>query len=189
MVKRREAIIDGTVSVLLKLGLAKMTLDDVAVESGVSRATVYRYFPGGRDELLDALVLRELEQFVGGLSEAVQGQDSLDDLLVAVLMRGHRQMVENRLLQVTWESEPNELLARLNPRSYVLEDVVLDFLVDQLSRVGHPADEVAADADYLQRMVLSFLDNQGSWDLGDEAAVRRLVETQFLSSIGLESTE
>ena len=32
-------------------GLAKVTIDDIATEAGVSRATLYRLFPGGKDVL------------------------------------------------------------------------------------------------------------------------------------------
>lgn len=181
---RRAGILEATARVVIKIGLAKMSLDDVATQAGVSRATIYRHFSGGRDELLDALVMRELENFVAGLAEAVLEQQNLEDMFVMGLMRGHSQMVENELLHVTWDREPAELAERLGPRSYVLEDAVREFLADQLRRFDHPTDQIDADAEYLQRMVLSYIDNQGSWDLTDEAQVRRLVRAQFLSSVG-----
>ena len=44
-------------------GIAKVTIDDIAAEAGVSRATLYRMFPGGKDVLFEALRVRELEDF------------------------------------------------------------------------------------------------------------------------------
>lgn len=35
-------------------GIAKTTLDDIAEESGISRATIYRMYPGGRRALVEA---------------------------------------------------------------------------------------------------------------------------------------
>ena len=48
----RVRIIDATLVCLARHGTVKTTVDDIARESGVSRATVYRAFPGGRDEIL-----------------------------------------------------------------------------------------------------------------------------------------
>ena len=56
----RVRIIDGTLACLARHGTAKTTVDDIARESGVSRATVYRAFPGGRDEILGAVVDTEM---------------------------------------------------------------------------------------------------------------------------------
>ena len=53
-------IIDGTLACLARHGTAKTTVDDIAREPGVSRATVYRAFPGGRDEILGAVVDTEM---------------------------------------------------------------------------------------------------------------------------------
>ena len=50
----RVRIIDGTLICLARHGTMKTTVDDIARRSGVSRATVYRVFPGGRDEILGA---------------------------------------------------------------------------------------------------------------------------------------
>jgi AraC-like DNA-binding protein len=43
----RVRIIDATLACLARHGTAKTTVDDIARQAGVSRATVYRAFPGG----------------------------------------------------------------------------------------------------------------------------------------------
>ena len=40
-------------------GLAKTSLEDVATEAGLSRATLYRWFAGGRDQLITETVAWE----------------------------------------------------------------------------------------------------------------------------------
>jgi len=47
-------VLGATVECVARWGLSKTTLDDVARAAGVSRATVYRLFPGGRDVLVRA---------------------------------------------------------------------------------------------------------------------------------------
>src|ERR671914_708763 len=46
-------------------------MDDVAREARVSRPTVYRHFPGGRDALLRDVVAWESARFVNDLTRAV----------------------------------------------------------------------------------------------------------------------
>ena len=43
----RERLLQATYACVARWGLAKTTVEDAAREAGVSRATVYRYFPGG----------------------------------------------------------------------------------------------------------------------------------------------
>ena len=46
-------------AVIDRSGLRGARMEDIAAEAGVARATVYRTFPGGRDELVAAVVERE----------------------------------------------------------------------------------------------------------------------------------
>ena len=56
-------VLDATKRCCERWGIAKVTIDDIAAEAGVSRATIYRMFPGGKDVLFEALRVRELEEF------------------------------------------------------------------------------------------------------------------------------
>ena len=64
-------ILDAAKACCERWGFAKVTIDDIAAESGVSRATLYRLFPGGKDVLFDALRVRELEEFFALLASQV----------------------------------------------------------------------------------------------------------------------
>ena len=64
---RRIRIIDATLDAWPIHGTAKTTVDDIARAAGVSRATVYREFPGGRDELLAAVVDTEVARLFSAL--------------------------------------------------------------------------------------------------------------------------
>ena len=48
---------------IARWGVAKTTLDDIAREAGVSRATVYRTLPGGKDRLLAVVLDHEVGRF------------------------------------------------------------------------------------------------------------------------------
>jgi len=53
----------------------------IASALGVSRATVYRVFPGGKDELLRAAVGWEMGRFFGRLAESVAGAPDFASLV------------------------------------------------------------------------------------------------------------
>ena len=57
-----DRVLDATERCCEKWGIAKVTVEDIAAESGVSRATIYRMFPGGKDVLFEALRVWRREQ-------------------------------------------------------------------------------------------------------------------------------
>lgn len=63
-------IFKGAQAALAQYGISKLTMSDVCRAAGVSRATVYRYFPG-RDELLKELSLWEEACFHDDLSQSL----------------------------------------------------------------------------------------------------------------------
>ena len=64
--ERREQLLDAAREVMLRYGYRKATLEDVAQQAGVSRATVYNYF-SNKEELFRAII----SQVVQRLREAV----------------------------------------------------------------------------------------------------------------------
>src|SRR3546814_1855997 len=78
----RDRLIDAAETCFTRFGVAKTTLEDIATEAGVSRATVYRYFEGGRDEIILGVVLREGREFLAALGRRVQREETLGDAIV-----------------------------------------------------------------------------------------------------------
>ncbi|MEQ0558536.1 TetR/AcrR family transcriptional regulator [Amycolatopsis sp. NEAU-NG30] len=63
----RRRIVEAATACLDRVGLAKTNLSDVAAEAGVTRQTVYRYFPGLKD-ILRAVALAGVEEFAGRMA-------------------------------------------------------------------------------------------------------------------------
>lgn len=53
---RRHTILDAARQVFAKKGFARATLDEVARQAEFGKGTLYNYFPGGKEELLIAVV-------------------------------------------------------------------------------------------------------------------------------------
>ncbi|GAA4100484.1 MULTISPECIES: TetR/AcrR family transcriptional regulator [Actinomadura] len=82
----RERIIDAAEECFARLGVAKTTVEHIATAAGLSRATVYRSVTGGRDELILAVLLRNLRRFLDGLAERLRRQRSVPEAVVAGTM-------------------------------------------------------------------------------------------------------
>src|SRR6185437_2489660 len=67
----RVRIVDAALRCLARQGVAKTTADDIAREAGLSRATLYRAFPGGKDGVLHAVVETETARLFSELAVAM----------------------------------------------------------------------------------------------------------------------
>src|SRR5947209_10030362 len=180
----QERILEAGFACVARYGLAKTTVEDVARAAGLSRATLYRQFPGGRDQLLREVITWETGRFFGRLAEAVAGAADFAGLLEEALLFAHRAIEEHEVLQKVLQTEPERLLPQLTVESERVLVFIRRFLLPYLEREqlrdGVDAEEAA---DYVARMLLSFIGNQGRWDLTDPAQVSRLVRTELLAGV------
>src|SRR5882757_3640608 len=63
---RRDQLIDAALEIAARHGFENLAFEKVANRAGVTRNLVYHYFPGGRQELLEAAVHRAGEQLSRG---------------------------------------------------------------------------------------------------------------------------
>ncbi|MFA1540004.1 TetR/AcrR family transcriptional regulator [Actinomadura monticuli] len=78
----RERIIDAAEECFGRFGVAKTTVEDIAAAAKLSRATVYRSVTGGRDELILAVVVRDLLRFLDRLAERLRRERSVPEAIV-----------------------------------------------------------------------------------------------------------
>jgi AcrR family transcriptional regulator len=78
----RERIVNAAGECFARYGVGKTTVEDIAAAAGVSRATVYRNFAGGRDEVVLAVVLRDLRRFLDRLAARLRLERSVPDAIV-----------------------------------------------------------------------------------------------------------
>jgi AcrR family transcriptional regulator len=180
----RERILQATYDCVARWGLAKTTIEDAAREARVSRATVYRYFPGGRDELIGAVVRWEFARFFLRLYEEVHEADTLEEVMERGLVFAHNAILEHEVLQRILQTEPEILLPNLTVEANRTHDLVAAFLAPYLVRHGvAEGTDLDRAADFLARMVLSYIGSPGRWDLDDPAQVARLVRAELLAGI------
>jgi AcrR family transcriptional regulator len=159
-------------------------VEDVARQAEVSRATVYRVFPGGRDELLDAAVSWATVDFFANLALQVEGASSLEEVMERGITFAHRSIVDHEVLQRVMQNEPEKLLPALTVESTRVRQWIAAFLTPYLEQRGVlQGIDLGEAADFLARMVLSYIVAPGRWDLDDPDQVAQLVRSELLAGV------
>jgi AcrR family transcriptional regulator len=177
-------IIDATLACLALHGTSKTTVDDIARRAGVSRATVYRVFPGGRDEVLAAVVDTEMARLFSALGVRLGEARFLKEALVSGIVEASTRIRGHAALAYLVEYEPEMVLGHLAfDESDRLLATASRFTAPFLARWMSPM-EAGRVAEWATRIVLSYAIAPSSrTDLTDPAQAAHLVETFVVPGI------
>lgn len=181
-------VLDAVKSCCERWGVAKVTVDDIARESGVSRATLYRIFPGGKDVLFEAHRVHELDQFFTTLLEHIGGAETLEELLVRTVTSATRELRADEHIAIMLATEPGEVVTDMTveglPRIVRVATAYLVPFVDPFL----PRPEGRALIDVVARLVISyFLAPSDIVDLADEQSARTFL-APFLTDCNTPSS-
>lgn len=163
----RNRLIGAAEACFARFGVAKTTIEDIAGEAGVSRATVYRYFEGGRDEIILGVVLQEAESFLASLERRVQREATLADAIVAGVVYTVASVRKNQHLALLFAPEVAGQTTSIAGASTALSKLTGDFLrplIESARAEGHQRTDVVAEdaAEFVLRMILSLLSVSGA---------------------------
>jgi AcrR family transcriptional regulator len=162
----REATLDSTAGLVAKHGLRSVTMSQIAEETGIGRATLYKYFPDV-EAILVAWHERQVSGHLAQLAELRNQPGTAGDRLEAVL---------EAYALIQHEYHGTELAALLHRGEHVaraqqhLSDFVRDLLAEAAA-TGDVRDDVAPEE--LASYCLQALTAAGS--VPSKSAVRRLV--------------
>lgn len=159
MSEMESRILDSTKTCIERWGVSRFTVSDVCQAAGVSRATLYRLFPGGKEVLLEALHVRSLDEFFATLLARAQGAKSLEQLLVRCVVVATNELRSDEHLALMLATEPGTTLTQ--------------FTVDGMPRI------VRVASSYLVPMIADFIPRSDADELVEVLA--RLVISYFLA--------
>ena len=165
----RDAVLDTTAELVAEQGLRSVTMSQIAEETGIGRATLYKYFPGVEEILLawhERQIAGHLDYLAGVRDQASNDRERLDAVLEAYALISHE----------SHGHDDAELAAFLHRDRHVvrarrqIRELFRD-LLSKAARTGYVRDDVAAGE--LANYCLHALAAASS--LPSQAAIRRLV--------------
>jgi AcrR family transcriptional regulator len=180
-----DRIVDALLDCVGRGGIAKTTAEDIARAAGISRATLYRAFPGGKEVVLEAVVRRETTAFLTTIATRLEAADSLEDAAVLGMVAAARFLTEHSALRYLLAHEPECVLpAFAFHRMDGALAVATAATAPHLRRFVADDEAAAAGAEWIVRLVLSYaIDPAPTLDLTDEADVRRFVRLYVLPAL------
>jgi AcrR family transcriptional regulator len=178
-------IVEAMLECIGRWGIAKTTADDIARTAGISRATLYRAFPGGKDVALDALLRTETGRFFASVAGPLEQAETLEEALVIGIVGAARFLHGHAALRYLLAHEPERVLPLSTLQgagnAYAIATA---FTAPHLR--PHVADDATAQAaaEWVVRQFFSYvLVPSPSLDLTDDGDVRRFVRTYLLPAL------
>lgn len=179
-----DRILDAAYALVSRMGIRKMTFEDVAAKASLSRQTLYRYFEN-KDGMLRALFEREAEQFFVALERGVEAHVPLEDALSGALTFTLDYLHTHPLLSWVYENEPDQMVPHLTVYWRPILEAAHRFLEPHVAsgvKAGMIPREMAEIADdWITRVVVSFLVAPSAVvDMHDDESVKRWVPALIL---------
>ena len=155
----RRRIVEAATACIDRVGLAKTSLSDIAAEAGVTRQTVYRYFPRLTD-ILSAVAIAGVEAFAERMERHLASFGSPAEVAVESVLFSLRTVPREPYLGLLLEAGEADIFtgAVTSPLSFALGARILRNVPVDWAAAG-----VATEADFeglaeiLMRLFLSFL--------------------------------
>ena len=178
-------VLDATESWLRTTGLRRWSIDDVAARADVGRTSIYRRF-GDRDNLVHAVLARELRTTLQRMRDAMDAEDDLESKAVAAVSTALRSL-DDSVSDALLRSDPETFLPFLTTGAGPLLAIARDAITHQMGAyVDDPSPELA---EAVARFGLSFILTRTTvLPLHDEQQLADAVRTMirpFFTALGV----
>lgn len=176
----RRRIVEAATACIDRVGLAKTSLSDVAAEAGVTRQTVYRYFPSLAD-ILSAIALASVEEFAGRMERHLASFRSAAEAAAESVVFAVRTVPDEPYLGLLLQAGETDFFTAgvTSPLAFSLGARILRNVPVDWPAVGVTTDDdLQGLAEILMRLFLSFLRYPSTPALTDDqlrALVRRWI--------------
>lgn len=160
----RGRLLDAAEECFARFGISKTTVEDIAKQAQVSRATVYRYFPG-RDAVVSGVILRETDRYLERVRPRVESQTDLGSAILEFVEVTLRAARRDETVGLLFNSdEALDSVGIIEGTSVSLFEMVTAFFAPIFAeRPNELRADVSTDdaAEWILRTVLSFLTVSG----------------------------
>lgn len=178
----RERLLEAAAFCVARDGIAGMGIAHVALEAGVSRPTVYRYFKD-REELIRSVLLQAGLRMANEVQERIRAFSDAGEKVIEATLFTLRAIDENPVLRQVWQSsafDAKVLHGFTQPASITFTRVAL---ADIIETAGWTEAEAAEAMEFVLRLILSLLAAPEPERSEDE--LRELLRRRLVPALGL----
>ena len=179
-----DRIVAAAARLIASQGLRATSVDDIASSAECGRATVYRYFPGGRAELLDVTLGQGVDRIFASCSQVTDHAATLAEAVAGSINIAVLALSNDAVLQQLLIDEPDTIATLISPvRIEPLFERASEWGTANFSRFVEPA--VAAHVgEWCARVVTDHLRSPAPIiDITDADLARALVDTFLIPSL------
>jgi AcrR family transcriptional regulator len=165
-----QRILNAALAEAAAVGLQRITVEDVVRRAGVSRMTAYRRYPR-RDDLVEALVRRETQRFLGAVADAIDRVTDADEGVAEAFIAAVSFARAHPILRRAAQNEPAPIAD-----SVELLTMGSAFIANYIhgERPGGPSQQVRWVADVFARLFFTYISMPPSDpDFADDTELRR----------------
>lgn len=165
-----QRILNAALSEAAGVGLQRITVEDVVRRAGVSRMTAYRRYPR-RDDLVEALVRRETQRFLGAVADAIENVEDAEEGVAEAFIAAVSFAREHPILRRAGHSDPAPIAD-----SVELVKMGTAFIASYIhgDGSGAPSQRVRWVADVFARLFFTYISMPpADPDFGDDAELRK----------------
>lgn len=178
----RERLLEAAACCIARDGIAGTGIAHVALEAGVSRPTVYRYFKD-REELIRSVLLQAGLRVANEVQARIRAFSDAGEKVVEATLFTLRAIDENPVLRQVWQSsafDANVLHGFTQPASITFTRVAL---ADIIETASWNEAEAAESMEFVLRLILSLLAAPEPERSEDE--LRELLRRRLVPALGL----
>lgn len=182
----QSRLLDAAERCFTRFGVMKTTVEDVANEARVSRATVYRYFDG-RDALVLGVLMRHAQRFLDRLEKRISAQDSFAASMVEGVLFTLEVVRDDPQLALLFAPESAGVTESIVGASDALFSITSGFLrpyfeAARASGQLRPDIDIDEAAEWILRCIVSLLTVSGPRPRS-KAALRRYLMTFLVPAL------
>lgn len=178
----RERLLEVAARCIARNGIPATGIAHVAIEAGVSRPTVYRYFKD-REELIRSVLLQAGLRLANEVQQHIRTVDDPGDKVVEATLFTLRTIRENAVLREVWKPAMFDaylLQGFTQPASIMFTRVALGEIIES---TGWDEDEAAEAMEFMLRMILSLL--AAPEPARSETELRDFLRRRLVPALGL----
>lgn len=131
--RRREMILEAARGRFQRFGFSKTTMEEIATDAGISKGTIYLYFPAKEDIFTEIMATEalELERL---MYHAVKNEESVRRQLEMIFVGSIEYMEQHPFLKSTLRRDVEMVTPRILKHTFAIEDRYVSVIEDYVRR-------------------------------------------------------